>query len=135
METRTEIDWKALLEACRAPAQTGVTEEDIVQHDHRTCDCPLTYVVRKRHAALGTAIEIRLCCLAQKVEELAGLPAGTFFKVMEFNPTWEWDCDYMMKSHTYLADGSVEERETRQGPPPRWLKERMDKKGIAVRNY
>ena len=129
MQIDTEFDWELLLKDLRT--STSQTERDIVQRDFRTCDCPLTYVVRKQHAALGTAIEVRLCCLAQKVEELAGLPAGTLFKVMEFKPTWEWDCDYQQKRT--LSDGTVEE--VRLGPPPRWLKERMDKKGIAVRNY
>ncbi|KKK70676.1 hypothetical protein LCGC14_2921600, partial [marine sediment metagenome] len=85
-------------------------------------------------AALGTGIEIRLCCLAKKVEEMAGLPEGTFFLAMEFEPTWEWDCDTMQKTSRNMADGSVVEEEIRLGNPPTWLKRRFDKKGIRVKN-
>ncbi len=113
---------------------TRPTEEDFISRDRRTCDCPLTYVHKKRHAALGTGIEIRLCCLAKKVEEMAGLPEGTFFLAMEFEPTWEWDCDTMQKTSRNMADGSVVEEEIRLGNPPTWLKRRFDKKGIRVKN-
>ena len=116
------------------PAATA-TEEDFIARDRRTCDCSLTYVHRKRHAALGTGIEIRLCCLAKKVEELAGLPAGTFYFAMDFVPSWEWDCDGMQKTQQILSDGSVVDKEVRRGNPPKWLKERMDKKGIKVKNF
>lgn len=111
------------------------TEEDFIARDRRMCGCELTYVHRKRHAALGAGIEIRLCCLAKKVEELAGLPKGSFFYAMEFQPTWEWDCDATQLTSKTMPDGSVEDREVRLGNPPRWLKERMDKKGIKVKNF
>lgn len=111
------------------------TEEDFIARDRRTCDCELTYVHRKRHAALGTGIEIRLCCLAKKVEELAGLPSGSFFFAMDFEPTWEWDCEQEHVLEKKLPDGSIEEITVKQGNPPGWLMKRMEKKGIAVRNY
>jgi len=110
------------------------SEEDFIARDHRQCDCPLTYVHRKRHAALGTGIEIRLCCLAKKVEELAGLPPGTFFFAMDFEPSWEWDCEQPMESHRRLPDGSVETVTKKLGPPPRWLRERLEAKGRPIHN-
>lgn len=110
------------------------TEEDFIAHDRRTCDCELTYVHKKRHAALGTGIEIKLCCLAKKVEELAGLPQGTFFMAMDFEPTWVWDCDSEGVTKERDADGSIIEKRHRLGRPPEWLLKRMIAKGIEVRN-
>ena len=110
------------------------TEEDFINRDHRQCDCPLTYVHRKRHAALGTGIEIRLCCLAKKVEEIAGLPPGTFFFAMDFEPTWDWDCEQIMESYKRKPDGSVETIRRKLGPPPRWLRERLKQKGLPIHN-
>jgi len=112
---------------------TKTTEEDFIAHDRRTCDCPLTFVHRKRHGALGTGIEIRLCCLAKKVEELAGLPEGTFFETFEFEPTWVWDCNSKHKTKRTLPDGSVEVKEVKLGKPPKWILRRMEKKGIKVK--
>src|SRR3990167_6070724 len=109
-------------------------EEDIIQRDHRTCNCALTYVHRKRHAALGTAIEIRLCCMAQAVEKFMGLPPGTFFTAIDFEPSWVWDCNRVDKLRRTQPDGSVVEIEHRLGPPRRWLRERMAKKGVEIRN-
>ena len=111
-----------------------VTEKDFQSRDHRLCDCELTFVRRKWHPALGTGIEIRLCCLAKKVEELAGLPEGSFFMALEFQPSWEWDCDEIHSVHRKQDDGSVVETLHRQGDPPRWLRERMEKKGVPIRN-
>jgi hypothetical protein len=111
-----------------------LTEEDFIEHDRRTCNCELTYVHKKRHAALGVGIEIKLCCLAKKVEELAGLPAGTFFWTMDFKPSWEWDCDQMNTVKRRTEDGSVVEEYVRQGRPPQWLLDRMQAKGIEVKN-
>lgn len=110
------------------------TEEDFVQLDHRTCDCPLTYVHRKRHAALGRGIQIRLCCLAKKVEELAGLPPGTFFMTLEFEPTWVWDCDKPQETQHIQPDGTIVSHYHRLGAPPAWLLKRLLEKGIEVRN-
>jgi hypothetical protein len=109
-------------------------EQDIIERDHRTCDCELTYVHRKRHAALGTAIEIRLCCLAKKVEELSGVPRGTFFSSLDFTPSWEWDCDKPMTTEHQQPDGSIVTKMHKPGPPPQWLLERMQRKGIEVKN-
>lgn len=109
-------------------------EEDFITLDHRTCDCELTYVHRKRHAALGTGIQIRLCCLAKKVEELAGMPPGSFFKVIEFEPTWVWDCDKPQQCNHRQPDGSIVTEMNPLGPPPKWLLKRMQEKGIEVKN-
>ena len=134
-EKTAMVDWRELFPDLPIAIDFAVgTEEDFIARDRRTCDCALTYVHRKRHAALGTGIEIRLCCLAKKVEELAGLPAGTFFFSMDFEPTWEWDCDAISKTQETLPDGSIVEKETRLGNPPKWLRNRLDKKGITVKN-
>ena len=110
------------------------SEQDFASRDHRLCDCPMTYVHRKRHPALGRGIEIRLCCLAKKVEELAGLSPGTFFLSLEFEPSWDWDCDKEVVQHQRLPDGSIQEVYGRLGAPPRWLRERMEKKGLTIHN-
>jgi len=123
--TKERLDFESLF---------ATNEEDFIARDRRTCDCELTYVHRKRHGALGTGIEIRLCCLAKKVEELAGLPTGTFFLAMDFTPSWEWDCEQITTTKKHLRDGSVEEKEVKLGKPPKWLLKRMQKKGIKVKN-
>jgi len=110
------------------------TEQEFLDRDRRACDCALTYVHRKYHSALGSGIEIKLCCMAKKVEEMAGLPPGTFFFEMDFLPTWEWDCDKMRKEECKLDDGSIEVKEVRLGTPPEWLLKRMQEKNIPVRN-
>lgn len=114
--------------------QAKPDEEAIVRRDHRTCNCALTYVHRKRHGALGTAIEIRLCCMAQFIEQKFGLSPGTFFKVLEFDPSWVWDCEQVHVIERTKPDGSKESIRVKQGPPPRWLRERMVKKGIPILN-
>jgi hypothetical protein len=125
--TAPVVDGYALEELLGLP-----TEEDFIAHDRRTCNCELTYVHKKRHAALGLGIEIKLCCLAKKVEELAGLPPGTFFWAMDFQPSWEWDCDQMNTIRRRDEDGSIIEEHVRQGPPPPWLLKRLQDKGLSV---
>lgn len=95
----------------------------IYRRDYHTCDCPLPYVERKWNEALGLFAEIRLCCLARAVEALTGL---TLFETFEFDPLWEWDCDAMVPER----DGSL----VRRGPPPAFLRERMERKGILIKN-
>ena len=132
-QVKTKLDLQTILNDVFKDVQPS-TEEDFISRDRRTCDCELTYVHRKRHGALGTGIEIRLCCLAKKVEEMAGLPAGAFFSTFDFEPSWEWDCDSMHTTEETLSDGSTVKNEYRLGNPPRWLKERMDRKGIKIKN-
>lgn len=110
------------------------TEEEFIARDRRTCDCELTYVHRKRHAALGVGIEIKLCCLAKFIEKQFGLPAGTFFVAMDFEPSWEWDCHKVHLKDHHQPDGSVITVEHQQGPPPPWLLKRFKEKGIKVKN-
>jgi hypothetical protein len=117
-----------------APKEGAYVEEDFISEDHRTCDCPLTYVHRKRHAALGTGIQIRLCCMARFIEQQFDLPEGTFFRSIDFEPSWVWDCDHVSITSRQNADGSISQRAVRLGPPPRWLRERMEQKGIEIRN-
>ncbi len=110
------------------------TVDDFRARDRRTCDCPLTYVHRKYHSAIGTGIEIKVCCMAKAIEKHLGLPPGTFFIAMDFEPEWEWDCSSVMKKERRLPDGSVEVTDVVLGAPPEWIKKRMDKKGIEIRN-
>ena len=128
METLKELSRKELEQ------MSCITEDDFRLRDHRLCDCELTYVHRKRHGALGTGVEIRLCCLAKKVEELAGMPEGTFFLALEFNPSWIWDCNSTQKHEKVMPDGSVQEVVAHRGEPPRWLRERMEQKGLPILN-
>ena len=125
---------KDLLTRKELEQMSCVTEDDFRKRDHRLCDCEMTYVHRKRHGALGTGIEIRLCCLAKKVEEMAGLPEGTFFLSLDFDPSWIWDCRQQQCVRTKDVDGSIVETFRDLGEPPRWLRDRMDKKGLEIRN-
>jgi hypothetical protein len=50
--------------------------------------------------------------------------------VLDFAPRWEWDCKGLHQAEG--ADGTIELVE--RGKPPRWLLERMLKKGIPVHN-
>ena len=114
-----EVDWDLLL------AQKTVTE--LVTTDRRAeCDCPMPYVHRKWHKALGVFTEIRLCCIARIIEEKLGLLTGSLYKHVDFEPTAEWDCEQA------LDDGKG--GKTPRGAPPKWLKQRFDKKGIKVKN-
>ena len=128
-----QVQLEELLEAVETRTPVLPNEEDFINHDRRTCDCELTYVHKKRHAALGTGIEIKLCCLAKFIERQFGLPSGTFYWAMDFEPTWEWDVNAEQVTKERLDDGSILEKKTRLGSPPEWLLKRMEKKGIAVK--
>lgn len=109
-------------------------EEEIIERDFRTCTCALTYVVRKRHGALGSAVEIRVCCMAKEVERMAGLPEGTFFNAMNFTPSWDWDCDQVSVTESKNPDGSVECHRHVLGAPPKWLLDRLVEKDRPIHN-
>jgi hypothetical protein len=82
---------------------------------------------KKWNDALGRMVVIRLCCLAKAVEKLTG---EQLYEVLDFAPRWEWDCNEVIQKAQ--PDGTVELEE--RGPPPRWLLERFQKKGIPVHN-
>ena len=111
-----------------------VTEQDFIDRDKRLCDCPMPMVRRKWNAALGRGVELRLCCMAKKVEEIAGLSEGDLFLALEFEPTWVWDCMEKQSIRKEDADGTVTETFQERGEPPRWLRERMEKKGLPILN-
>ena len=93
----------------------------LYQRDYHTCDCPLPYVERKWSEPIGTFCELRLCCLARAVEALTGLK---LFETWDFTPVWEWDCGAVVATD----DGT----RRRRGPPPAFMRERMEAKGIGV---
>jgi len=102
------------------------TVEEIRSVDKRsTCDCPMPFVHRKWHRALGTFAELRLCCMARKIEEVLGIPQGTFYKAIDFEPTRVWDEGQMVDD----TQGGMKPL----GEPPKWLKMRMENKGIKTR--
>lgn len=101
--------------------------EQIFHRDHRACSCELPMTSKKWNDALGTFVVIRLCCLAKALEKLTGL---ALYEVFHFDPKWQWDCDKLIQCEG--PDGTVELRP--HGPPPKWLLERMRKKGIEVKN-
>ena len=101
--------------------------EQVFHQDHRYCDCEIPMVSRKWNDALGTFVAIRLCCMAKALEELTGLK---LYEVHEFAPRWVWDCDKIEPAAQ--PDGTVEH--VQKGPPPRWLLDRMQQKGIEVKN-
>lgn len=116
-----------VLEELRKLKVLSYTVEDIRSQDKRAkCGCPMPFVRRKWHRALGRLVELRLCCLAKVVEQGFGLPSGTLYETFEFEPTREWDCNETVKDR--------HGQNVRKGPPPKWLKDRMDKKGIAIKN-
>jgi hypothetical protein len=126
--TISDQDFDRLLTGRRA------SEADFVARDRRTCDCELTYVHRKHHAALGTGVEIRLCCMAKFIEKSFGLEPGTFFFAMDFEPAWVWDCDAPQEIRRRDDDGAVVSEFRRLGPPPPWLLKRLRDKGVEVKN-
>ena len=115
-------------------AQVLPDEQSFIDMDGRTCSCPLTHVHRKRHGALGQGIQVRVCCMARIVEERFGLEPGTLFQLFEFDPSWEWDCDAPIRKEYPNHDGSVTVIESTRGEPPRWLRERMEAKGLPIVN-
>lgn len=130
-----DAEFQAILDGDVADAPIEpLCEEDFVRAEHRTCKCAMTYVHRKRHGALGTAVQIRLCCMARFIERQFGLPEGTFFAVIDFRPSWVWDCDHVSELEKTEPDGSKVLHKIRRGAPPRWLRERMVGKGIPIVN-
>lgn len=115
------------LEDARLPRDGEVKFEQAFHRDYRACTCAMPMVSRRWNEALGTFVTIRMCCLARAVEELTG---QKLYEVEHFPPRWEWDCN-ARKLREY-PDGTKEE--TIQGPPPRWLRERMEAKGIPIKN-
>lgn len=106
--------------------------EQIFHREHRHCSCEMPMVSKKWNDALGTFVAIRLCCMAKLIEKVAqavGVEALAIYEVFEFDPKWVWDCDEL---HQKDNDGTVEM--VRRGPPPRWLRERMERKGISIPN-
>ena len=101
--------------------------EQVFHQDFRQCDCEMPMVTKKWNEALGTFVAVRLCCLAKAVEALTG---QRLYEVYEFEPRWVWDCKRIEPAAQ--PDGTVEMVE--KGPPPRWLRERMQNKGIEIKN-
>lgn len=105
------------------------TVESLRSVDKRAkCNCPMPFVRRKWHDALGTYAELRLCCVAKALEEHLGVTAGTFIRFVEFEPTWEWDEDELV-DHPVQGKKPVK---APRGAPPQWLKDRMERKGIKT---
>lgn len=107
--------------------QKGTKFEQVFHKDHRDCECAMPMVSKKWNDALGTFVVIRLCCMARAVEEMTG---QKLYEVYDFEPRWVWDCEKIEDRE--MPDGTVEQ--IVKGPPPRWLRERMAKKGIAIEN-
>jgi hypothetical protein len=110
------------------PLQKGKKRfEQVFHQDFRHCECEMPMVMKKWNDALGTMVAVRMCCLAKAVEELTGL---RLYEVHEFSPRWAWDCKRREKRER--PDGTWEEFV--KGPPPKWLKNRLVKKGIEILN-
>jgi hypothetical protein len=103
--------------------------EQIFHQDFRHCDCAMPMLLKKWNDALGTFVAIRLCCLARAVEKLTG---QKLYEVYDFAPKWEWDCARV--EPCAAADGSDALEYRMKGPPPRWLGERLKKKGLPIYN-
>lgn len=114
----------------KMPAQLPMVNrrfEQIFHKDHRACTCEMPMTSKKWNDALGTFVVVRLCCMAKALEQLTGL---SLYEVFDFDPKWVWDCDELHQAEG--EDGTVTMRP--RGAPPRWLLERLHKKGIEVRN-
>lgn len=105
----------------------GTRFEQVFHRDFKTCACEMPYISKKWNDALGTFTAVRLCCLAKAVEKLTG---ERLYEVYDFAPRWAWDCAELHGAEG--ADGT--QTKVERGAPPRWLLERMVKKGVAVLN-
>lgn len=101
--------------------------EQCFHADHKYCDCAIPMTLKKWNEALGTFVVLRVCCMARAVETLTGIP---LMEIFDFPPGWVWDCDEL---HECQGDGGRIEMRPR-GEPPRWLRERMEQKGIEIKN-
>lgn len=107
--------------------------EQIFHRERRGCDCEMPMVMRKWNEALGTLVDVRLCCMAKTVERIAaalGIDAPQLYEVLDFDPRWEWDCDEL---HQRCDEHGTVEMAPR-GKPPAWLLKRLEAKGIEVKN-
>lgn len=95
--------------------------------DHRYCDCAMPMTLKKWNDALGTFVVLRVCCMARAVETLTGIP---LLEIFDFPPRWVWDCTE--KHQATDEEGTVILKE--RGAPPRWLRQRLQEKGIEIKN-
>ena len=102
--------------------------EQVFHQNFRHCDCEMPMISKKWNDALGTFVAIRLCCMAKALEELTG---KTLYEVYEFDPKWEWDCEGLHQCEDMISGTTTY---VQRGKPPKWLLERMQKKGIEVKN-
>jgi hypothetical protein len=103
--------------------------ENIFHSDFRQCDCEMPMVMKKWNDALGTFVAVRLCCMAKALERLTG---QKLYEVYDFEPRWDWDCERIEECADPLGSGTFVYRQ--KGPPPRWLRERLVKKGRPIYN-
>lgn len=101
--------------------------EQCFHRDHRYCDCAMPMTLKKWNDALGTFVVLRLCCMARALEQLSGI---SLCEIFDFPPGWVWDCDELHECQG--DDGTVTLKP--RGVPPRWLRERLQQKGIEIRN-
>lgn len=116
------------------PLVKGTRFEQVFHRERRGCTCEMPLVSRKWNDALGTLVDVRLCCMAKTLERIAaavGIEAPDLYEVFNFEPKWVWDCKELHQKANVL-DGTVEMVE--RGPPPPWLLKRFRDKGIEVRN-
>lgn len=118
--------------ARQLPIQKNSRFEQVFHKDHRDCDCEIPMVTKKWNDALGRMVNIRLCCMAKLVDEIAerlGIDTRRVYEVFDFDPKWVWDCDELHESID--LDGTVTKRP--RGNPPKWLAKRLRDKGLEIR--
>lgn len=106
---------------------------EVFHRERRGCECEIPMVSRKWNDALGTLVDIRLCCAAKTVEAIAeklGIDAPKLYEAFDFDPKWVWDCTELHQCEDEGGKVRMQER----GVPPAWLLSRLQKKGIEVRN-
>ncbi len=107
--------------------------EQIFHRERRACDCEIPMVSRKWNEALGTLVDVRLCCAMKTIERIAkhlDIEAPALYEAFDFDPRWAWDCNE--RHQKTQPDGTIEMVE--RGAPPAWLRKRFEAKGIEVLN-
>lgn len=123
---------------CQKPEQIplvrGTRFEQVFHRERRGCECAMPMVSRKWNDALGTLVDVRLCCMARALERVAaavGVECPALYEAFDFDPKWVWDCAELHQRVNPL-DGTVERVE--RGAPPAWLLKRLREKGVEVKN-
>lgn len=131
MSTRIQ-DGHSYEELLLADHVISLPSEEAFKHLERgTCACEKPISWRGTVPPAGTGVVLKLCCMAKELEQLLGLPPGTFYQVYEFPPSWVWNSAQESVTREKGPDGAEVEVRHVRGKPPKWIQERMKRKNIA----